>query len=213
MSRYHWLPEQQALWRKSDFVVTIEDTGDRGRMRGSGYHAPLTLHRPSCPTLKEREKTASNPCDVYSQSIKEWEASKKKVYSAHEHKVCLRCCRDLSPAKGPMSIERDTPIIPEAVARRILTDVDAAAGTFFSDEAIRDNEYVLCRMAQNAYLKSKAFRKSIRAGDSAGRDFLYRRMRQWLAGYIAFRCSNVESDLGRSAFALLSNGEDVEPKP
>jgi hypothetical protein len=54
MSAYDWKPKRRAKWRAAPFVIACEDVQNRGRMRGSSYHPPMVLHRPSRPALKHR---------------------------------------------------------------------------------------------------------------------------------------------------------------
>ena len=88
--------EEQREWRKSEYVISFPYTGDRGRMRGSNYHAPGTLHRPFCRYLTvSRRVVASQPADVFTETLASWEESVKKSGWHTDFTVCSACCDDL----------------------------------------------------------------------------------------------------------------------
>lgn len=82
----------------------------------------------------------------------------------------------------PRTIEQDTPILPDVVARTIIEDVRNFTGRRFS----REGMYLqaLVERAAGLYLHSPSFRKKIRAAGNSGRDYLYAFMRHWYAGIL-----------------------------
>lgn len=102
--------EEQAEWRSAEFVISFPNFGDRGRMRGSSYHAPGTLHRPSCRYLTvERRAQAWQPARVHAETIHSWEESVRRCGDYTQFKVCTVCCADMvgkvstSDGKGTVS--------------------------------------------------------------------------------------------------------------
>lgn len=88
--------ERDAKWRGSEFVVSYPDTGDRGRMRGSSYYPPGTLHRPTCGLLSEgRRVGAMNPSNVYETTLDEFKELANQHGVGNKFRVCQRCCKDV----------------------------------------------------------------------------------------------------------------------
>lgn len=82
----------------------------------------------------------------------------------------------------PKSIEKDTPILPDVVAKTIIEDVRHFTGRRFA----REGMYLqaLVERAAGLYLHSPSFRKKIRGAGNSGRDYLYTFMRHWYAGIL-----------------------------
>src|SRR5436190_843980 len=77
-------------------------------------------------------------------------------------------------------IERDTPIIPRAVAEAVWEEACVYLDTTLPRHWIME----LTTRAEEIYHHSSHFRKLLRSRDNAGRDYLWFFTRHWLAALI-----------------------------
>lgn len=91
--------EENAEWRKSEYVISFPDWGDRGRMLGSSAHPTGTLHRPTCRMLTvDRRVLAFAPARVYPTTLESFTKNAHDSGMGGEQKICKHCCRDIKVA-------------------------------------------------------------------------------------------------------------------
>jgi len=81
---------------------------------------------------------------------------------------------------GPPQIERDTPIVPYAVATGVL----AEAIVWLREELPRDWVVLLMERAEAIYASNARVRRQLRAPGNKGRDWLWTFTRHWVAALI-----------------------------
>jgi hypothetical protein len=98
-------------------------------------------------------------------------------------------------------IERDTPIIPQAIAEAVWEEASVWLGEELPREWIRR----LAVRADVIYFHNPRFRRAIRRQGNAGRDYLWMFTRHWLAAMIWKRDYNLYTRLP----AAYSSGGDL----
>ena len=90
------LAEWDKEWRAGEFALSYPDVGDRGRMRGSSYHAPGTLHRSTCHHLSAaKREMAFTPASVGSTTLDEFRKLVNRSGVGNRYKICKVCCADV----------------------------------------------------------------------------------------------------------------------
>ena len=102
-------------------------------------------------------------------------------------------------------IERDTPILPDFIARCVHEDASAWLNEPLPRRWIRE----LAARANTVYPHHERFRRKIRGRGNRGRDYLWMFMRHWLAALLDEHRPHLYARLPAS----YANGEDLPPRP
>jgi hypothetical protein len=78
-----------------------------------------------------------------------------------------------------MTIEMDTPILPQVLAQRIVEEAAA-----YVEMSLDQYVALLVEKANTLYTNNSRFRGNVRANGNSGRDYLAMFMRHWLAALI-----------------------------
>ena len=83
-------------------------------------------------------------------------------------------------ASLPGGLERDTLLMPDAIAESVVQEVEAFLGTTLAED-FADR---LAAKAHRLYPRHRHFHKMLNRPGNAGRDNLYAYMRHWTAGWL-----------------------------
>ena len=83
-------------------------------------------------------------------------------------------------ASLPGGLERDTLLMPDAIAESVVQEVEAFLGTTLAD----DFAGRLAAKAHRLYPRHRHFHKMLNRPGNSGRDNLYAYMRHWTAGWL-----------------------------